>query len=342
MSDRILEALSGVMHPAEGRDIVSLGMVENLQATPREIKFNLVFKRKDPLAASIKAACRERLEAEFPECKVSILELVRSTPAPAKAASVNPDLENLAQVGSVIAVASGKGGVGKSMVAVNLAITLARKGYKVGVADADIYGPSIPKMTGTEKAQPEAEIEGEKQTLIPIEKYGVKWMSIGYFARPGQALIWRGPMASNALKQMILQVAWGELDYLLIDLPPGTGDIQISLVNDVPLDGVFVVTTPQSVALADVEKSIDMFVNTKVDKHIFGIIENMAWFTPEEYPDHKYYIFGRGGAEKLAGKYNLPLLAQIPLVASISSDGDSGTPAALHDGPVFEALSEIF
>ena len=341
MTDRIMEALSGVMHPAEGRDIVSLGMVENLHASQTEIKFNLVFKRKDPLAGSIKAVCRERLEAEFPGYKISILELVRSTPAP-KAVEMNPDLENLSQVGSVIAVASGKGGVGKSMVAVNLAITLARKGYKVGVADADIYGPSIPKMTGTEDVQPEAEIDGEKQTLIPVEKFGVKWMSIGYFARPEQALVWRGPMASNALKQMILQVAWGELDYLLIDLPPGTGDIQISLVNDVPLDGVFVVTTPQSVALADVEKSIDMFRNPKVDKHIFGIIENMAWFTPEEYPDHRYYIFGRGGAEKLAEKYNLPLLAQIPLVASISSDGDAGTPAALHDGPVYDALSEIF
>ncbi|MBO4417159.1 MAG: P-loop NTPase [Bacteroidales bacterium] len=341
MTDRIMEALSGVMHPAEGRDIVSLGMVENVHAAQTGIKFNLVFKRKDPLAASIKAACHEVLEAAFPGYKISILELVRATPAP-KAAPVNPDLENLAQVGSVIAVASGKGGVGKSMVAVNLAITLARKGYKVGVADADIYGPSIPKMTATEDVQPEAEIEGEKQTLIPVEKYGVKWMSIGYFARPEQALIWRGPMASNALKQMILQVAWGELDYLLIDLPPGTGDIQISLVNDVPLDGVFVVTTPQSVALADVEKSIDMFRNPKVDKHIFGIIENMSWFTPEEYPDHKYFIFGRGGAQKLAEKYNLPLLAQIPLVASISSDGDSGTPAALHDGAVYDALSEIF
>ncbi len=336
-----MEALSGVMHPAEGRDIVSLGMVENVHASQTGIKFNLVFKRKDPLAASIKAACHEVLEAAFPGYKISVLELVRATPAP-KAAAVNPDLENLAQVGSVIAVASGKGGVGKSMVAVNLAITLARKGYKVGVADADIYGPSIPKMTGTEDVQPEADIEGEKQTLIPVEKYGVKWMSIGYFARPQQALIWRGPMASNALKQMILQVAWGELDYLLIDLPPGTGDIQISLVNDVPLDGVFVVTTPQSVALADVEKSIDMFRNPKVDKHIFGIIENMSWFTPEEYPDHKYFIFGRGGAQKLAEKYNLPLLAQIPLVASISSDGDSGTPAALHDGAVYDALREIF
>ncbi len=341
MTDRIMEALSGVMHPAEGRDVISLGMVENVHASQAEIKFNLVFKRKDPLAASIKTACREVLEAAFPGYKISILELVRATPA-SKAAAVNPDLENLAQVGSVIAVASGKGGVGKSMVAVNLAITLARKGYKVGVADADIYGPSIPKMTDTEDVQPEAEIDGEKQTLIPVEKYGVKWMSIGYFARPEQALIWRGPMASNALKQMVLQVAWGELDYLLIDLPPGTGDIQISLVNDVPLDGVFVVTTPQSVALADVEKSIDMFRNPKVDKHIFGIIENMSWFTPEEYPDHKYYIFGQGGAQKLAAKYNLPLLAQIPLIASISSDGDAGTPAALHDGAVFEALSGIF
>ena len=341
MKDRVLELLGEVVHPAEGRDIVSLGMVENLHASQTEIKFNLVFKRKNPLAASIKAACRDRLEAAFPGYKISILELVRATTA-AKPVDMNPDLENLSQVGSIIAVASGKGGVGKSMVAVNLAITLARKGYKVGVADADIYGPSIPKMTGTEDAQPEAEIDGEKQTLVPVEKYDVKWMSIGYFARPEQALVWRGPLASNALKQMILQVAWGELDYLLIDLPPGTGDIQISLVNDIPLDGVFVVTTPQSVALADVEKSIDMFINPKVDKHIFGIIENMAWFTPEEYPDHKYYIFGRGGAEKLAEKYNLPLLAQIPLVASISSDGDAGTPAALHDGPVYEALREIF
>ncbi|MBR5035477.1 MAG: Mrp/NBP35 family ATP-binding protein [Bacteroidales bacterium] len=341
MKARVLELLGEVVHPAEGRDIVSLGMVENLHVCQTEIKFNLVFKRKDPLAASIKEACRERLAAVFPDHKISILELVRATDKP-KNVAADPDLENLSQVGSVIAVASGKGGVGKSMVAVNLAITLARKGYKVGVADADIYGPSIPKMTGTEGEQPEAEIDGEKQTLIPVEKYGVKWMSIGYFARPGQALVWRGPLASNALKQMILQVAWGELDYLLIDLPPGTGDIQISLVNDIPLDGVFVVTTPQNVALADVEKSIDMFLNPKVGKHIFGIIENMAWFTPEEYPDHRYYIFGRGGAEKLAEKYNLPLLAQIPLVASISSDGDAGTPAALHDGPVYSALCEIF
>lgn len=341
MTSRITEILSGVIHPAEGRDIVSLGMVENVHASQSEIKFNLVFKRKDPLAGSIKAACREALEAALPGYKVSILELVRATRKPQNVA-VESETDNLSQVGSVIAVASGKGGVGKSMVAVNLAITLARKGYRVGVADADIYGPSIPKMTGTEDVQPEAEVEGERQTLIPVEKYGVKWMSIGYFARPEQALIWRGPMASNALKQMVLQVAWGELDYLLIDLPPGTGDIQISLVNDVPLDGVFVVTTPQSVALADVEKSIDMFRNPHVDKHIFGIIENMSWFIPAELPDNRYYIFGRGNTEALAAKYNLPLLAQIPLVESVSAAGDLGTPAALHDGAVYRALSEIF
>ncbi len=341
MQKEIEQILSQVQHPAEGRDIVSLGMVENIHSNESTIKFNLVFPRKDPLSASIKEACREALAARFPGYRISILELVRAG-KPAKALSPDPDTVNLSQVGSVIAVASGKGGVGKSMVAVNLAITLARKGYRVGVADADIYGPSIPKMTGTEGVQPEAEIDGEKQLLLPVEKYGVKWMSIGYFAPPAQALVWRGPMASNALRQMILQVKWGSLDFLLIDMPPGTGDIQISLVNDIPLDGVFVVTTPQKVALADVEKSIDMFLNPKIGKHIFGIIENMSWFTPAELPDHKYYIFGQGGAQTLADKYHLPLIAQIPIVESICADSDSGSPAALHDGAVFSALSNIF
>ena len=341
MEDRIIDILSSVMHPAQGADIVSLGMVENIHTSQSTIKFNLVFKRKDPLAGSIKEACREALGATFPEYKVSILELVREK-KPEKTMPLPVDAENLKDVNSVIAIASGKGGVGKSMVTVNLAITLARKGYKVGVADADIYGPSIPRMTDTQGAQPEAEIEGDRQTIIPVEKYGVKWMSIGYFARPEQALIWRGPMASNALKQMILQVAWGELDFLLIDLPPGTGDIHISLVNDIPLDVAMIVTTPQAVALADVEKGIDMFRNPNVNKHIFGIIENMSWFTPAELPDNRYYIFGRGGAEALAAKYNLPLLAQIPLVQSVCESGDNGTPAALEDGEVFRALSNIF
>ena len=262
-------------------------------------------------------------------------------------------MEQLAEVNHIIAVASGKGCVGKSTVAVNLAITLALLGYKVGLADADVYGPSIPKMTGTEFEIPEVEVYdamGEplpeeapitddcKEIMIPIEKYGVKWMSIGYFARPEQALIWRGPMACNALKQMLLQVKWGELDYLLIDLPPGTGDIHISLVHDIPLTGAIIVTTPQAVALADVEKSVNMFRNPQVSKPILGILENMSWFTPAELPDNRYYIFGRDGGQDMADKYGIPLLGQIPLVQSVREGGDEGTPAALSDGPLFDAL----
>ena len=262
-------------------------------------------------------------------------------------------MEQLADVEHIIAVASGKGGVGKSTVAVNLAVTLARMGYKVGLADADVYGPSVPKMTGTEEECPDVEVYDEmgeplpeeaeitetcKEIFCPVEKYGVKWMSIGYFARPEQALIWRGPMACNALKQMILQVKWGELDYLLIDLPPGTGDIHISLVHDIPLSGAVIVTTPQPVAVADVEKSINLFRNPQVNKPILGIIENMSWFTPAELPENRYYIFGQGGGELMADKYGLPLLGQIPLVQSVREGGDTGTPAALADGPVFDAM----
>ena len=262
-------------------------------------------------------------------------------------------MEQLSGVKKIIAVASGKGGVGKSTVAVNLAITLARLGYKVGLADADVYGPSVPKMTGTEEVVPEVEVYDEmgyplapdaeitddcKEVMIPVEKYGVKWMSIGYFARPEQALIWRGPMACNALKQMILQVRWGELDFLLLDLPPGTGDIHISLVHDIPLSGAIIVSTPQAVALSDVEKGVNMFRNPQINKPIYGIIENMSWFTPAELPGNRYYIFGKDGCKAMAEKYGLDLLGQIPLVQSVREGGDDGVPAALTDGPVFEAL----
>ena len=264
-------------------------------------------------------------------------------------------MEQLEKVGKIIAVASGKGGVGKSTVAVNLAVTLARMGYKVGLADADVYGPSIPKMTGTEGEIPQVDVFDEmgeplpptepltddcKEVIVPIEKFGVKWMSIGYFAKREQALIWRGPMACNALKQMILQVEWGELDYLLIDLPPGTGDIHISLVHDIPMTGAIIVTTPQAVALSDVEKGVNMFRNPQINKPIYGIIENMSWFTPAELPENRYYIFGRDGGREMAEKYNIPLLGQIPLVQSVREGGDDGNPAALSDGPVFEALKD--
>ena len=279
---------------------------------------------------------------------------IRNPPKPQpKKRPLELGMEQLMDVGHIIAVASGKGGVGKSTVAVNLAVTLARMGYKVGLADADVYGPSIPKMTGTENAIPEVEVYDEmgnplpidaeiddscKEIIVPIEKYGVKWMSIGYFARPEQALIWRGPMACNALKQMLLQVKWGALDFLLIDLPPGTGDIHISLVHDIPLSGAVVVTTPQAVALSDVEKSVNMFRNPQVNKPILGIVENMSWFTPAELPDNKYYIFGRDGGQMMADKYGIPLLGQIPLVQSVREGGDEGAPAALEDGPLHDAM----
>ena len=211
----------------------------------------------------------------------------------------------------------------------------------MGLADADVYGPSVPIMTATEGSVPEAVEEDGKTVILPIEKYGVKWMSIGYFAQAGQALIWRGPMACNALKQMILQVRWGVLDFLLIDMPPGTGDIHISLINDIPVEGAVIVTTPQAVALADVEKGVDMFRNEKVNKKLFGLVENMAWFTPEELPQNKYYIFGRDGGVKMAARFDIPLLGQIPIVQSIRECGDAGEPVALSSRPDALAFLEL-
>ncbi|MBR5670848.1 MAG: P-loop NTPase [Bacteroidales bacterium] len=342
MQQKVIDVLSGVIHPAYQENIVRLGLVENLKVEGSRISFQLVFTRKDPLAGSIKEACREALKEAFPQYEVQILELVREK----KAKNTNPaelGMEQLEHVGKIIVIASGKGGVGKSTVAVNLAVSLARRGYKVGLADADVYGPSVPKMTGTEGMMPQAlEDEEGQQLILPLEKYGVKWMSIGYFASPEQALIWRGPMACNALKQIILQVQWGELDYLLIDLPPGTGDIHITLVNDIPVDGAVIVTTPQAVALADVEKGINMFRNPKIDKHIYGIVENMAWFTPAELPDNRYYIFGKGGSDAIAAKYGIEILARIPLVQSICEKSDDGAPEALDANSVIaKALDNI-
>ena len=342
MQQKVIDVLSGVIHPAYQENIVRLGLVENLKVEGSRISFQLVFTRKDPLAGSIKEACREALKEAFPQYEVQILELVREK----KAKNTNPaelGMEQLEHVGKIIVIASGKGGVGKSTVAVNLAVSLARRGYKVGLADADVYGPSVPKMTGTEGMMPQAlEDEEGQQLILPLEKYGVKWMSIGYFASPEQALIWRGPMACNALKQIILQVQWGELDYLLIDLPPGTGDIHITLVNDIPVDGAVIVTTPQAVALADVEKGINMFRNPKIDKHIYGIVENMAWFTPAELPDNRYYIFGKGGSDAIAAKYGIEILARIPLVQSICEKSDDGAPEALDTNSVIaKALDNI-
>ncbi len=253
-----------------------------------------------------------------------------------------PIIDGMKAVKNVIAIASGKGGVGKSTVAVNLAVALALEGYRVGLADADIYGPSIPTLTGTVDQQPGVDVIDENvQVFEPLEKYGVKWISIGYFAKPEQALIWRGPMASNALKQLLQQTKWGELDFLLIDLPPGTGDIHLSLMQDIPLTGGIVVTTPQQVSVADVEKCLNMFYHPNLKKRVFGIVENMAWFTPEELPENKYYIFGKGGAAKLAAKYDLPVLAEIPLIQGVCDRGDAGIPVANDKNAAGDAFKDL-
>ena len=337
--------LRDVEHPAKGdKNIVELGMVENIGINDGTVTITLAFsKHRDPLAEYLIGSTKAAVIRNAPEgTKVEVKTIIKDE-APKKKPGLDLGEEELENVKHIIGIASGKGGVGKSTVAVNLAVALARLGYKVGLADADVYGPSVPKMTASEKDMPDAIVDGEKEVILPLEKYGVKWMSIGYFAKPEQALIWRGPMACNALKQMILQVRWGELDFLLIDMPPGTGDIHISLVHDIPMEGAVIVSTPQDVALADVEKGVNMFRNESVNKPIFGLVENMAWFTPAEHPDEKYYIFGKDGGVKMAEKYGIPLLGQIPIVQSIRESGDSGEPAALSsrpDGLAFLALAE--
>ena len=332
-----------VQHPAKGdKNVVELGMVENIDIQDNKVIVTLAFsKHRDPLAEYLIGSTKAAIIRNAPQGTEVEVKTVVKEEAPKKKPGLDLGLEELSDVKHIIGIASGKGGVGKSTVAVNLAVALARLGYKVGLADADVYGPSVPKMTATEGLMPDAFQDGEKEVIVPLEKYGVKWMSIGYFASPEQALIWRGPMACNALKQMILQVRWGELDFLLIDMPPGTGDIHISLVHDIPMEGAVIVTTPQDVALADVEKGVNMFRNKSVEKPIFGLIENMAWFTPEELPDHKYYIFGKGGGERMAEKYGMPLLGQIPIVQSIREGGDSGEPAALSTRPDGIAFLEL-
>jgi len=337
--NNIRAALLEVVHPAkQNKSIVELGMVGDIEATDSKITVTLVFpKRRDPLAEYLIGAARAALIRNFPGIESEVKTVVAEDPKPAKK-KLELTGDTIKHIGKVIGIASGKGGVGKSTVAVNLAVALARLGYKVGLADADVYGPSVPTMTATVGEQPAAYGEEGHELMVPIEKYGVKWMSIGYFAGEDQALIWRGPMACSALKQMILQVDWGELDYLFIDLPPGTGDIHISLVQDIRLDSAIIVTTPQKVAISDVRKGIGLFQNENVDRRILGIVENMAWFTPAEHPEEKYFIFGREGGAAMARELGLDLLAQIPLVQSVRESGDAGEPAALGTGPDAQAF----
>ena len=343
MENQIITWLQEVEHPAKGdKNIVELGMVEKIEAGEGKVTVTLSFpKHRDPLAEYLIGSAKASIIRNAPAgTQVEVKTIIKDA-APKKKPGLDLGFEEVEGIKHIIGIASGKGGVGKSTVAVNLAIALARLGYTVGLADADVYGPSVPKMTATEGQIPDAFQEGEKEVIVPLEKYGVKWMSIGYFAMPEQALIWRGPMACNALKQMILQVRWGELDFLLIDMPPGTGDIHISLVHDIPMEGAVIVSTPQDVALADVEKGVNMFRNESVNKPILGLVENMAWFTPAEHPDERYYLFGKDGGIRMAEKYQIPLLGQIPIVQSIREGGDAGEPAALSSRPDGLAFIEI-
>ncbi len=340
-NDSIIVILSKIVHPEYDRDIVSLGIVENLNIENAKVSFRLVFKRSnDPFAASIKKACEQAILTAYPNAQLNIMQLVKEADKKSEK-KANAEPSGLKDVKHIIAVASGKGGVGKSTISVNLAITLAQKGYKVGLVDADIYGPSIPKMMGLENAKPMmVEIDGE-ELIEPATSYGVKTLSIGFFVDPEDPLIWRGPMSISALKQLTKQGAWQELDFLLIDLPPGTGDIHLSMVSEMKLSGAIIVSTPQDVALADAIKGINMFRQDKINVPILGIVENMAWFTPEELPQNKYYIFGKEGAKKLAEKMNIPLLGEVPIVQSVREGGDEGRPAVLASPTITNSFYEI-
>ncbi|MEG1684843.1 MAG: Mrp/NBP35 family ATP-binding protein [Bacteroides sp.] len=338
----ILDALSNVRYPGSGKNIVEAEMVEdNIRIEGNKVSFSLIFEKPtDPFMKSvIKAAETAILTYVDKGIDIQGNITVKTTQ------TARPEVSKLLpQVKNIIAVSSGKGGVGKSTVAANLAVALAKMGYKVGLLDADIFGPSMPKMFRVEDARPYAEKIDGRELIIPIEKYGLKLLSIGFFVDPAQATLWRGGMASNALKQLIADAQWGELDYFLIDLPPGTSDIHLTIVQTLAITGAIVVSTPQEVALADARKGINMFTNDKVNVPILGLVENMSWFTPAELPENKYYLFGKEGAKHLAEEMNVPLLGQIPIVQSICEGGDNGTPVVLNEdsitGKAFIALAE--
>ncbi|HEX8574738.1 MAG TPA: Mrp/NBP35 family ATP-binding protein [Flavobacterium sp.] len=336
----ILKALETITIAGEGKNMVESGAVKNVITFGDEVVVDLIIATP---AMHIKKRAeddiRKLIHQQFsPDAKVKVNIKVE---APEKGADPNqikgkaiPGIKN------IIAVASGKGGVGKSTVTANLAVTLAKMGFSVGVLDADIYGPSMPIMFDVESEKPISVTVDGKSKMKPVESYEVKILSIGFFTAPSQAVIWRGPMASKALNQMIFDADWGELDFMLIDLPPGTGDIHLSIMQSLPITGAVVVSTPQAVALADAKKGVSMFLSDSIKVPVLGIIENMAYFTPEELPDNKYYIFGKEGAKNLAEDLEVPFLGEVPLVQSIREAGDYGRPAALQAGSVIEHVFE--
>ncbi|RGN42658.1 MULTISPECIES: Mrp/NBP35 family ATP-binding protein [unclassified Bacteroides] len=335
----IIDALATVRYPGTGKNLVEAEMIaDNIRIDGMKVSFSLIFEKPtDPFMKSILKAVEAAIHAYVsPEVEVTIATESRQAarPEPGKL---------LPQVKNIIAVSSGKGGVGKSTVAANLAVALAKQGYKVGLLDADIFGPSVPKMFQVEDARPYAEQIDGRDLIVPVEKYGLKLLSIGFFVDPDQATLWRGGMASNALKQLIADADWGELDYFILDTPPGTSDIHLTLVQTLGITGAVIVSTPQEVALADARKGINMYTNDKVNVPILGLVENMAWFTPAELPENKYYLFGKEGVKRLSEEMNVPLLGQIPIVQSICEGGDNGAPVALNEntitGRAFEELA---
>ncbi len=336
--EQVLEALKNVDDPDLKKDIVTLGMVKDVVVNEKNVSFTVVLTTPAcPMKEMIHKACKNAIiHFVDKEAQVNVTMTADVT------SRRGDDRPVLPQVKNIVAIASGKGGVGKSTVASNLAVALALQGAKVGLVDADIYGPSMPIMFDVVNERPGLKKVGEQSLLIPVESYGVKLLSIGFFTDTSQAIVWRGPMASKALNQLFRDADWGELDYLLIDLPPGTGDIHLSLVQLAPLTGVIVVSTPQAVALADAQKGVAMFQMPQFNVPILGIVENMAYFTPAELPDNKYYIFGKDGAKNLAEKLQVPLLGEIPLVQSICEAGDVGRPAVLQEGtPQSKAFKEL-
>jgi ATP-binding protein involved in chromosome partitioning len=334
----ILAALGTVNDPDIQRDLVTLGMIKDVKISENQVAFTVVLTTPAcPLKAKIEKDCRDAVESVVGKQVEIHITMTSSVTTLRDNAPLLPGVKN------IIAIASGKGGVGKSTVTSNLAVALAKAGAKVGLIDADIYGPSMPVMFNCEFEQPNVKNVNGKNIIEPIEQYGVKIMSIGFLTPPDSAVVWRGPMASSALKQFISDAEWGELDYLLIDLPPGTSDIHLTLVQTVPVTGAVIVTTPQKVALADAQKGLAMFKQPQINVPVLGVIENMAYFTPEELPNNKYYIFGKDGGATLAAKFEVPFLGQIPLVQSIRESGDSGLPAVLKEGltaQAFQALAE--
>ena len=339
-TNEIIQILSTVKHPETGTDIATSGVLQDVRVDANKINVSLIFKSNDAFVASIKEAVAKEIRLRYPWTEITV-SAIRKESAPVKKKEV-PEI-GLDKVKHIIAVASGKGGVGKSTVSTNLAVALARSGYKTGLIDADLYGPSIPKMFGTEGAQPVMVNRDGHELIEPVERFGVRMLSIGFFVSPDDPVIWRGPMAVGALKQLTKQGDWGDIDYLLVDLPPGTGDIHITMVQELRFSTAVIVTTPQEVALADAIKGVNMFLNPKINVPVAGIVENMAWFTPAELPGNKYYIFGKDGGKRMAKQLNIPLLGQIPLVQSIRESGDNGSPIATGESlaaGIFDSIAQ--